>query len=310
MNPTVSICLPTYCQTHFLRKTLDSILAQEFTDYELVISDDSPDDSVSQLLKEYSFPGKLIYSKNDPSLGSPANWNKAVDLSSGDLIKIMHHDDWFTSSTSLGEFVDLIGDDQNVGFAFSGVNTKSSNSDACTYHFASARDIDAMKIDRMPLMLRNCIGPPSSTIIRRSHFKKYRENLQWLVDVFQYAEIMDKTEFAFTTKALIYSTANAEHQVTNYCQNNPGLLIYEYFYFFENFKKIGLEKSSAYIAYLTELILKYNIKQELEIRQYGYDGLIPREVSRALELSSIGKKLKLFELKVRRKANEILRAMG
>lgn len=310
MSPTVSICLPTYCQTHFLRKTLDSILTQEFTDYELVISDDSPDDSVSQLLNEYSFPGKLIYSKNEPSLGSPANWNKAVDLSSGDLIKIMHHDDWFTSSTSLGEFVDLIGDDQNVGFAFSGVNTQSPGSNVFKHQFASTKDINALELNRMPLMLRNCIGPPSSTIVRRECFKNYRENLQWLVDVFQYAEILESTKFAFTPKALIYSTTDAEHQITNSCQNNPGLLIYEYLYFFDHIKNLGQVNCAPYIAYLNELVLRYKIKQVSEIHAYGYQGVIPREILEVLGFSDARKQLKLLELKIRRKVNEVFLGLG
>ena len=310
MNPVVSICIPAYRQIQFLKKTLESIQAQEFTDYELVISDDSPDDSVQKLLKEFNFLGKLIYSKNASPLGSPANWNKAVDLCTGDLIKMMHHDDWFSGPDSLGGFVDLIGNDPKVGFAFSGVNTKSPNSDTYLHQYVSTKEVRALKSNRMPLMLGNCIGPPSSTIIRREHFKRYRENLQWLVDVFQYAEILDETEFAFTPKALIYSTTGAEHQITNSCQNNPGLLIYEYLYFFEHIKKLCQINCHPYINYLKELILKYGIEQESAIRRYGYEGNIPPEILEVLQLSSSRKQLKLLELKIRRKANAVLRAIG
>lgn len=310
MKPSVSICIPTYLQIPFLRKTLESIHAQEFTDFELIISDDSSDNSVQELLKEFNFSEKIIYSQNEKPLGSPANWNKAIDLSSGDLIKIMHHDDWFAESSSLGEFVSLIGNDPKIGFAFSGVNTKSPCSDAFTHQYASTKEVQALRGNRMPLMLRNCIGPPSSTIIRRKFFQRYRENLQWLVDVFQYAEVLDKTEFAYTSKALIYSTTNAEHQITNSCQNNPGLLIYEYLYFFDHIKKLGPIKLDPYIAYLNELILKYGFKKESEIHQHGYEGDIPSQTLEVMGLSSMGKKLKLLELKIRRKANDVLRSMG
>ncbi|WP_353427826.1 glycosyltransferase [Polynucleobacter sp. MWH-UH19D] len=309
MKPFVSVCIPVYSQIPFLRKTLESIQAQEFTDYELVISDDSPDSSVQELLKDFDFSGKLIYSKNAIALGSPANWNRAVDLSSGALIKIMHHDDWFSSPDSLGEFVNLIGEDQKVGFAFSGVNTKRPYSDLYTHQYASPKNIDALKINPMPLMLRNCIGPPSSTIIRREYFKRYRENLKWLVDVFQYAEILDKTKFTFTSKALVYSTTDAEHQITNSCQNNPGLLIYEYLYFFDHIKTLGQINLDPYVAYLNELVLKYEIKRESEIRQYGFMGDIPSQTLKIIGLPSLGRRLKLLELKIRRKANDVLRAM-
>ena len=310
MKPAVSICIPAYRQTEFLRKTLESIQIQDFTDYELVISDDSPDSSVQDLLGEFVFSGRLLYSKNPISLGSPANWNKAVDLSSGELIKIMHHDDWFSSPSSLGEYVNLIGQDPKIGFAFSGVNTQSPRSNVFKHQFASTKDINALKLNRMPLMLRNCIGPPSSTIVRRECFKSYRENLQWLVDVYQYAEILESTKFAFTPKALIYSTTDADHQITNTCQNNPGLLIYEYLYFFDHTNNHGHVNCTPYIDYLNELVLKYKIKQKSEIRAYGYQGAIPGEVLQTLGFSDTRKQLKLLELKIRRKVNEVLLGLG
>ncbi len=52
MSVKVSICIPAYKQVSFLRKCLESVLMQDFTDYELIITDDSPDDSVKQLVNE------------------------------------------------------------------------------------------------------------------------------------------------------------------------------------------------------------------------------------------------------------------
>jgi glycosyltransferase involved in cell wall biosynthesis len=306
MNPVVSVCIPAFHQAEFLRKTLNSIQNQDFTDYELVISDDSLDNSVQDLLGEFEFSGRLRYSKNSIPLGSPANWNKAVDLSNGALIKIMHHDDWFSSSSSLREYVELIGQDPKIGFAFSGVNTQSQRSNTSRHQFASTKDVSALKLNSMPLMLRNCIGSPSSTIVRRECFKSYRENLQWLVDVFQYAEILENTQFAFTSRALIYSTTDAEHQITNSCQNNPSLLIYEYLYFFDCINDLDHVNCSPYIDYLNELILKYKIKQEHEIRATGYQGVIPHEILEVLGFSDVLKQWKLLKLRFRRKVDELL----
>ena len=57
--PRLSICIPTYCQTEFLRATLLSVHAQDFSDYELIISDDSPGDSVAELVALFDFGGRL-----------------------------------------------------------------------------------------------------------------------------------------------------------------------------------------------------------------------------------------------------------
>ena len=82
--PKVSICIPTYKQVDYLRKTLDSVLLQDFHDYELIISDDSSDDSVENLLREFDFKGKLNYFRNSVALGSPANWNYSIKQAKGE----------------------------------------------------------------------------------------------------------------------------------------------------------------------------------------------------------------------------------
>ncbi|HWY12001.1 MAG TPA: glycosyltransferase, partial [Bacteroidia bacterium] len=58
IRPKVSICIPTYMQIIYLQKTLDSILKQDYTNFELVVTDDSPDESVKNLLDKYDFKGK------------------------------------------------------------------------------------------------------------------------------------------------------------------------------------------------------------------------------------------------------------
>ena len=306
MTPAVSICIPTYCQTDFLKDTLDSVVAQNFQDYELIISDDSPNDSVKKLLESYDFSGKLVYVRNSPALGSPANWNQAARLAKGQLIKLLHHDDGFSSPTSLTEFVDLIGEDPKVGIAFSGVNTQSAQDHSSRHQHANPKDLARLTIDPMSLMLKNCIGPPSATIIRRQSFKPYRENLKWLVDVFQYGEILADTNFVATPKPLIYSTSDAEHQITHFFKNHPRLLLAEYFYFFDFFKKDHQKRASRYLNYLAELALKNDIQSASDIRQLGFEGPIPSGLDGVLGLSHNKRRLMLLVLRLKRKLHEFV----
>ena len=101
-NSKVSICIPSYKCANLLKKCLDSISIQTFTDYEIVISDDTSDDEIRELVYSYSnLP--ILYTKNIKPLGSPKNWNKAIKSATGEYIKIMHRDDWFTCSQSLAK---------------------------------------------------------------------------------------------------------------------------------------------------------------------------------------------------------------
>src|SRR5438477_7380483 len=107
-HPTVSICIPAYNQTTYLEKLLESVTRQKFIDFEIIVSDDSTTDEVSNLLSNFNFGRKLKYFRNHPSLGSPENWNASIRQATGQYIKIMHHDDLFTSETSLSEMVDFL----------------------------------------------------------------------------------------------------------------------------------------------------------------------------------------------------------
>jgi glycosyltransferase involved in cell wall biosynthesis len=100
----ISICIPAYKRTHFLKRLLLSIEHQSYTNYEVIISDDSNDDSVEELLKEFNGKFEIKYFKNEKALGTPANWNHAISKATGEWIKLIHDDDWFANEHSLEKF--------------------------------------------------------------------------------------------------------------------------------------------------------------------------------------------------------------
>src|SRR5688572_6037089 len=105
----VSICIPAYKNASALAKCLNSILCQSFSDFEIIITDDTRDDTIKNLVQNIDFGNKkFIYKHNPVQLGSPENWNAAIKLAGGEYIKVLHHDDWFTDEHSLKVFVDLL----------------------------------------------------------------------------------------------------------------------------------------------------------------------------------------------------------
>lgn len=60
MNPRVSIILPTYNGKKYIRESIDSILKQSFTDWELIVVDDCSTDGTAEILKEYASEDKRI----------------------------------------------------------------------------------------------------------------------------------------------------------------------------------------------------------------------------------------------------------
>jgi glycosyltransferase involved in cell wall biosynthesis len=92
--PRVSIGLPVFNGEKFLCDALDSILAQTFRDFELIISDNASTDRTREICESYAAKDdrvQLVY--NDVNLGAARNYNIVVERSTGEYFKWAAHDD-------------------------------------------------------------------------------------------------------------------------------------------------------------------------------------------------------------------------
>src|SRR5882757_943515 len=104
----ISICIPAYKRVSFLKRLLDSIERQTYRRFEVVVTDDSPDNEVSDLCRTHPLSALIRYFKNEKKLGTPENWNESIRRASGEWIKLMHDDDWFLDPTALTIFVTAV----------------------------------------------------------------------------------------------------------------------------------------------------------------------------------------------------------
>jgi len=93
-QPLVSIGLPVYNGERFLEAALDSILAQTFTDFEVIISDNASTDRTQAICEAYAAKdARLRYYRNPSNLGAAPNFNRTVELARGKYFKWAAHDD-------------------------------------------------------------------------------------------------------------------------------------------------------------------------------------------------------------------------
>ncbi len=281
----VSICIPTYKQILYLRWTLESVLAQTYKDYEVIITDDSPDNSVANLLAEYNFLGKLKYFKNSVALGSPENWNKAVSLADGEYIKILHHDDWFSSPESLGKYVKALENSNHLNFAFS--SSMVLFGDGRNWiHCPNDNQLSLLEASSIFLFQSNWIGAPSSTIYRNNFEStlQYDPTLKWLVDIDFYINYLTTTgqTFKFIKEPLV-TTYGANQRVTDECKDNIKVELFENFYLYhkisrgkykERFRGHG-PKNKVLFLQLLNICSSFNVRRVKEIRRVGYEKRIP-----------------------------------
>ncbi len=91
--PLVSICVPTWNSASYLRESLDSILAQDYPNFEVIVSDNASDDDTQAILKEYEQAGHIRLNLNQKNIGAGANFNLLVGLAKGEYVAIYHSDD-------------------------------------------------------------------------------------------------------------------------------------------------------------------------------------------------------------------------
>ncbi len=93
----ISIIVPNYNHARFLRRRIDSILAQTYQDFELILLDDcSTDESVSVLREYEQNPHVSHIVVNETNTGSPfSQWQRGFDLARGEYICIAESDDWW-----------------------------------------------------------------------------------------------------------------------------------------------------------------------------------------------------------------------
>ncbi len=182
IKPLVSICIPVYNGDKYLIECLDSCVNQTFTDYEIIICDDGSTDSSITLIEEYTSKYPLIkFYKSEQNLGLVGNWNKCLELSSGEWIKFVFQDDYITHDC-LEKFVGQIGNNtqlivskrhfilpQNASFDQVNYYTKEvrtlENTSDFMENIFSPELISKIEVENICM---NFIGEPSLVFFRRS----------------------------------------------------------------------------------------------------------------------------------------------
>lgn len=95
-RPRLSVGMPVYNGQRFLPLAIDSLLAQTFADFELILSDNASTDNTEQICRGYAARDPRIrYVRNQTNLGPLRNFLRAAELSSAEYFKWAAHDDLY-----------------------------------------------------------------------------------------------------------------------------------------------------------------------------------------------------------------------
>lgn len=92
-GPAITFSIPYYSGIDYLRRAIESVLAQADDRWACVVADDSSESAaVEQLVRDVG-GGRVRYVKNEKNLGIDGNFNRSVDLAETDLVTVLHADD-------------------------------------------------------------------------------------------------------------------------------------------------------------------------------------------------------------------------
>ncbi len=168
--PVVSVVIPLYNCAPFLREAMDSLLAQTFTDFELICINDGSTDDTEKIALSYT-DLRIRYFANDSNMGLVYTLNKGIELSTGEFIARMDGDDWCYPER-FGLQVDFFRQHPDARILATTIELMDENGKPIGYWEDERRAITPAQI-RKKLPKDNCIAHPT-VMARAEIFRQFR----------------------------------------------------------------------------------------------------------------------------------------
>ena len=188
--PFFSIAIPAYGYNgkgrDFLNQSFNILFTQVFTDFEVVISDHSQDDTIKNLCESWGKNLNIKYFRNEVGRGviSP-NLNNALKNCSGKWIKILFQDDLLFDANTLKNIKDFIDSDKDMNWMASSF-----------WHTNDGRSLHTRLKPTWPdkpiWAGHNSIGCPSAIAIKNVDIIYFDDNINWLMDCDYYQRMFLK----------------------------------------------------------------------------------------------------------------------
>lgn len=281
MTPKVSLCIPAYREADKLAKLLDSIASQDFRDFEVIVSDDSPDNAVQQICEAY--PALAIrYFRNTPAKGSPGNWNFAIAQARAPWVKLMHHDDYFYDSRALGTFYQASEAQPHIDYFFSDTYIFDSHRNTGYVYEVDQQVLGRIHEQAAYLFHRNIIGAPSVGFFKNGLPMQFDEQLIWLVDIEFYCRLLGSSKVAHISEPLV-TTVISDSQLTSGLRDVLKVEVGEFLYAYHKLHDAmdALNLKMMHMRML-DLCVQFNLKSEAQLREAGMMQPIPSMMKRIM----------------------------
>ena len=208
MAPKVSVCIDVCNYAAFLPEAVESVLNQDFTDFELIIVDDASTDGSFEMAQSYAAKDSRVIAKQNPTnLGMIKNRNACLRLAQGEYVKILHADDFLNHTHALHAMASAL--DANPGMslvasAMQIVRNGFPQDERFAYFDEEKPYTGTSVITRCLRENRNLMGPPTATMFRRSRSQRgFDESFFNSADWEMWFHLLEQGCFGFLDEPLV-----------------------------------------------------------------------------------------------------------
>lgn len=206
-NPKISVLVPTYNYADFLPEAIESVLAQDFKDYELLIVDDRSSDNTSEVVNPYLVNDERIrFEVNTVNLGMVENWNYCLRQARGEYIKYIFGDDKLSTPWALGKMAAMLDSNSGAMLAVSARKVVDENSKWIdTWNNMAKEGLyrGRSAIIRCLGRGQNLIGEPSAVLFRKAQgIRGFNSAYRQIVDLEMWFHLCEQGDLIYTREPL------------------------------------------------------------------------------------------------------------
>lgn len=193
----LSIIIPTYNRSCYLMEAIDSVLAQTYEKYEILVIDDGSTDSTRESVKKYDGRVRYIYQENK---GPSAARNNGIRNANGDLIAFLDSDDiWHADK--LAQQVAAFYENPSLGIVATGYEVIDTKYQITSVNILNKEELKDIRNDH----LYKNFFPTPTVMIKKKCFEKvgfFNEALHFAEDWEMWLRVMADFNFGYISKAL------------------------------------------------------------------------------------------------------------
>jgi glycosyltransferase involved in cell wall biosynthesis len=216
----VSVCMPIYNpDPTYVQAAIESILQQDYPDFELLLVDDCSTRPADRLFEELADP-RVKFHRNSRNYGLPGNWSRCVELAQGEYITIFHQDDLMYPH-NLARKAEMLDRHPSMGLVYSDIWNIDETGQKLSRHPARISDADQVLTGLELLSITtkriNPIACPS-VMARKSCYERlgaFDARLTYSSDLEMWLRIAKSYEVGFIGEPLVgrrLHAAQASHR--------------------------------------------------------------------------------------------------